>query len=465
MSPQVDRCELAPGLSVSRIITGLWQIADMERAGDLLDRKATASAMGTYVDMGLTSFDMADHYGSAEEIAGHFAKGRNDVQLLTKWVPEPGPLTEKDVRAGVKRALKRMNRDTIDLIQFHAWSYTDPSWLDALFYLDELKKEGVIHHIGLTNFDVAHLRMAVHSGIEIVSNQVCFSLLDQRPSAAMFDFCQQNNIKLLAYGTLAGGFLSERWLDSPEPELDTLNTWSQMKYRRFIDVAGGWDKFQNLLQTLNTVASLTESEHVKDNLRLFEFSLDQESQSEIEVAIAKLTPIHGDCGDEYRKPPFLTASGDLSHHIETIPPPYETRHRAGGKTVALSGTVWETMAGYSRAVRQGDKIWVSGTTASHGSRLIGGSDPVSQTHFIIDKIEGAIQSLGGALAQVVRTRIFVSSLDLWEAVARTHGERFKEILPANTLVQASLVGEEYLVEMEAEAVVVSNKSSSIPGVE
>jgi hypothetical protein len=66
---------------------------------------------------------------------------------------------------------------------------------------------------------------------------------------------------------------------------------------------------------------------------------------------------------------------------------------------------------------------------------------------------------------VVRTRIFVSSLDFWEAVARTHGERFKEILPANTLVQASLVGEEYLVEMEAEAVVVSNKSSSIPGVE
>ena len=74
-------------------------------------------------------------------------------------------------------------------------------------------------------------------------------------------------------------------------------------------------------------------------------------------------------------------------------------------------------------------------------------------HFAIDKIEGALQSLGGRLEDVVRTRVFVRHLRDWETVARVHGERFGKILPANTLVQAGLVGDEYLVEIEAEAVV------------
>ena len=78
-------------------------------------------------------------------------------------------------------------------------------------------------------------------------------------------------------------------------------------------------------------------------------------------------------------------------------------------------------------------------------------DPAAQTHAVIDKIAGALQSLGGRLEDVVRTRVYVSSLDHWEAVARAHGERFRDILPANTLVEARLVGPEYLVEIEAEA--------------
>lgn len=85
--------------------------------------------------------------------------------------------------------------------------------------------------------------------------------------------------------------------------------------------------------------------------------------------------------------------------------------------------------------------------------MIGGTDPAAQTHFIIDKIEAAIESLGGTLADVVRTRIFVNSIQDWEPVARAHGERFAGINPANTLVEAKLVGEGYLVEIEAEAVV------------
>ena len=85
--------------------------------------------------------------------------------------------------------------------------------------------------------------------------------------------------------------------------------------------------------------------------------------------------------------------------------------------------------------------------------MIGGNDPSAQAHFVIDKIEAAITSLGGNLSDVVRTRIFVNDLTDWEAVAKAHGNRFHGINPANTLVEAKLVGEGYLVEIEAEAVV------------
>jgi aryl-alcohol dehydrogenase-like predicted oxidoreductase/enamine deaminase RidA (YjgF/YER057c/UK114 family) len=480
----IPRIELAQDFSISRLLTGLWQIADMERDGRQIDLPAAAAAMEPYVATGFTTFDMADHYGSAEVIAGLFREqhgAARPVQLLTKWVPKPGPVTRQEVRDAVQRSLDRLQAERIDLLQFHTWNYADPAWLDALFYLQELKEQGLIRCLGLTNFDTPHLRIALSSGIEIVTNQVCFSLLDQRARNEMAQLCLQRGVKLLAFGTVAGGFLTERWLGKPEPDWDELDTWSQLKYRRFIDAAGGWEAFQGLLRAVDVVARrlgvsmanvatryileqpavggviigarLGQSEHIQDNLRLFQFSLDEASRAEIEAALAGLRPIPGDCGDEYRKPPYLTASGDLSHHLETMPAPYATQARPDGRVIALSGTSWESMAGYCRATRCGDRVWVSGTTAAHRERLIGGSDAAAQTHFVIDKIEGALQSLGGRLENVVRTRLFVPDLGDWEAVARAHGRRFGHILPANTLVRAQLVGDEYLVEMEAEAVI------------
>jgi aryl-alcohol dehydrogenase-like predicted oxidoreductase/enamine deaminase RidA (YjgF/YER057c/UK114 family) len=484
MDTTVERCELAPGFSISRVLTGLWQVADMERDGGALDLKATAAAMVPYAEAGFTTFDMADHYGSAEEIAGLFQKRHGagkTVQLLTKWVPKPGPVTAEAVRAAVQRSLDRLQTGCIDLLQFHAWSYADPRWLDCLFRLQELKEHGLIRHLGLTNFDTAHLRIVVHSGLDVVSNQVCFSLIDQRPQQRMTELCLEHNIKLLCYGTVAGGFLTEHWLGKPEPAWDELRTWSQMKYKRFIDATGGWSAFQHLLSALNDVARqhgvsianvacryileqpavggiiigarLGKSEHVRDNLRLFQFSLDETSRSAIAAAMAKLRPIPGDCGDEYRQPPFLTASGDLSHHFESMPPPYVAQLGPDGRRRVLSATPWEKIAGFCRAVRVGNRICVSGTTATHRDRAIGGADAAAQLHFVIDKIEGALHSLGGRLQDVVRTRLYVRNLTDWEAVARVHGERFRGIQPANTLVQAALVGDEYLVEMEAEAIV------------
>ena len=478
----VATTELAPGLAVTRALTGLWQVADLERDGATLDPRQAAGDLEAYVDAGLTTFDMADHYGSAEVIAGELRRRRGDtVQLLTKWVPEPGPITREAARAAVDRARARLGVERIDLLQFHAWAYDDPAWLDALCYLQEFREDGAIGAIGLTNFDAAHLRIACASGIEVASNQVAYSLLDRRAAGELTDVCQAYGVALLGYGSLAGGLLSERWLGRPPPDVATLETWSQMKYHRFVQAAGGWGPFQALLEAVKRVADrlgvsmanvaaryvleqphvagvivgarVGRSAHLADTLRLFSFSLDATARTELDAALADLTPIPGDSGDEYRRPPFLTASGDLSHHLQAFPPPFERAVGVRGHARAYTGTVWEERAGFARAIRVGDRVLVSGTTATHGTRLIGGADAEAQTHAIVDKVEGALRTLGATLEDVVRTRLFVARAEDAPAVTRAHGRRFGAIRPANTLVLAGLVGDGYLVEMEAEAVV------------
>jgi aryl-alcohol dehydrogenase-like predicted oxidoreductase/enamine deaminase RidA (YjgF/YER057c/UK114 family) len=484
MKESVERWDVAPGLSISRVLTGLWQIADMERDDRKLDLEEAAGAMRPYVEAGFTTFDMADHYGSAEIIAGLYgqAYGHDTAELFTKWVPVPGPVSREDVRAAVLRALDRMRADRLDLLQYHAWNYADPSYLDTLLHLQELKAEGLIRHLGLTNVDTVHLGMILKSGIEIVSNQVCFSLLDQRARTnGMLDLCKEQGITVLAFGTVGGGFLTDRWYGRPEPDWDRLETWSQMKYGRFIREIGGWERLQHLLGTVHRVAErhdvsmanvacryildqpavggiivgarLGESEHREDNLRLFRFSLSERDHEEIRQAVDTLDPVPGDCGDEYRRPPYLTAAGDLSDHLERLPPPYEIRTGKDGRTRVFSGTFWEDAAGYCRAVRRGERVLISGTTATHRDRVIGGRDPAAQAHFIIDKIEGALQCFGAKLGDVVRTRIYLKSMEDAKAVAEAHGLRFNTVQPANTLVRADLIGSDYLVEIEAEAIV------------
>jgi len=479
-----ERFELAPGLSASRVITGLWQIADMERGGTTIDPEVGAKAMERYVEAGLTSFDMADHYGSAEVIAGHYRATRGaaaPIETFTKWVPRPGPVTRDDVVAAVDLARSRLQVDRLELLQFHTWAYDDPSWLDALFHLADLSTEGVIGAIGLTNVDAAHLNLALASGVPVVSNQVSFSLLDRRALNGMTELCERTGVKLLAYGTVAGGLLTERWLGRAEPDWDDNGTsWSVNKYRRFIEQAGGWQAYQVLLSTLSEIAGkhgisianvasrvildtpgvgaaiigarLGESEHVDDTIKLFDVRLDEDDRRRLSAALAQLRALPGDCGDEYRKPPYLTASGDLSHHLDDLPAPFPTVYETPDRRVVGSGTDWERVAGYGRAQRRGDRILVSGTTAMHGTRLIGGSDAAAQAHFVIDKIEGALRSLGASLQDVVRTRIYVTDSRHAEAVARVHGQRLAGVWPANTLVVAGLVGDDQLVEIEAEAV-------------
>lgn len=476
--PRVERFRISPELEISRLVTGLWQIAEVEREGVDLDEGA--SAMGDYVDSGATTFDMADHYGSAELIAGRFESlRRGEAEFLTKWVPKPGPAGPGDAEAAVRRALEGLRRDRIDLLQYHAWRYDDPAWLDHLFQLERCREQGLIGRLGVTNVDAPHLRMLLESGIGIATNQVAYSLLDRRAQGEMTEICRLYRVKLLAYGVLAGGLLTGRAARLSDVPPDEMPTRSLMKYRRFVDAAGGWtryraavDRLLRVAERLGTDPALVSLRYVLDspevaavvvgsrldarsldraNQRVFDLRLSAEDRAELEEAFDELDRIPGGCGDEYRRPPFLTAAGDLSDHFDELPAPYPLIDLSG-RQMTSSGTRWEEMAGYGRAVRVGGRISVSGTTAAHGNRLIGGECAASQAHFCIDKIEGALRSLGGELRDVVRTRIFVADMARWEEIARVHGRRFGGIRPASTLVGADLVGEGYLVEMEAEAV-------------
>lgn len=481
-----ERADLGPGLSISRLICGLWQVADLEKGGATLDPERGADALGAYAQAGFDTFDMADHYGSAELIAGRLlARHRGAPRrplAFTKWCPEPGPMTAAVVRRGVQERLDRMGVDRVDLLQFHWWSFEHPAWLDALHEMARLRDEGLIGAIGVTNFDAAHLAVALADGVPVQTNQVSFSLVDRRAAGALSDLCRARGVKLLAYGTLCGGFLSDKWLGQPEPA--SMPDWSRSKYKRFIDAAGGWAVFQGVLRaaadiarkhrvSLSNVATrwvleheavaaaiigarLGESEHRADNLAAFAFALDAEDRAHLQDAFAAATPIPGDCGDEYRRPPYLTASGDLSHHLDALPSIFAAQPVPGrpDRLRVSSGSVWEPIAGYSRAIRVKDTIRVSGTTATHGGdRCVAPGDPGAQATYILDKIAASISALGGSMADVVRTRIYLRDAAQWEPVSRAHGRVFGAIKPANTLVQAGALVGDYEVEIEAEAVV------------
>src|SRR5262249_8550357 len=166
----------------------------------------------------------------------------------------PGEMTPEVVRAAVRRSLDRLAVSRIDLLQFHWWTFEHPAYLDAMLELAALQAKGLIAHLGVTNFDTDHLRVLVKHGIRIATNQVCFSLLDRRAGEAMSEFCRENGVGLLAYGTLAGGLLSERWLGAPEPAPPDIADWSKTKYKRFVDAIGGWAALQAILAALSDVA-------------------------------------------------------------------------------------------------------------------------------------------------------------------------------------------------------------------
>ena len=258
----VECWELAPDYAISRLIRGGWQLA-----GDHgpIDKTSLNEGFLAFFDAGITTLDCADIYTGVEEIIGSFrhhlaqARGAEALARLkvhTKFVPDLALLphiTRADVEAIIDRSCTRLGVDRLDLVQFHWWDYAQPRAVETLLHLGALQQAGKIDRIGGTNFDAAHLSAFAAAGVPLTSIQVQYSLLDRRPAGDFSATAAASSTKLICYGALAGGFLSDKWLGLPDPA-GTLTNRSLIKYRLIIDECGGWDAFQALLKALAAIA-------------------------------------------------------------------------------------------------------------------------------------------------------------------------------------------------------------------
>ncbi len=267
MFSAVPRFELAPGYTISRVIAGLWQLAG---GHGHVDEKRAFEMMRTFVEAGVTTFDCADIYTGVEELIGKFLEKHRrrflsnqlpSVQVHTKYVPDLDALptlSRKYTEAVIDRSLRRLRLERLDLVQFHWWDFTIPGYVDTALHLSDLRKAGKIRLIGTTNFDAFYLKEILEAGVPLVSNQVQYSVLDSRPEEKLLDLAQEYGICLLCYGTVAGGFLSERYYGRPAPA-EPLENRSLIKYRLIIEEFGGFELYQELLRALKQTAQRHEA--------------------------------------------------------------------------------------------------------------------------------------------------------------------------------------------------------------
>ncbi|MHC5002323.1 MAG: aldo/keto reductase [Planctomycetota bacterium] len=326
----VPRTVLADGYSISRIINGCWQLSMGHRPA-AVDRAAAVDELLRLVDAGLTTFDCGDIYVGVESLLGEVIRaerarhgGASRLQVHTKLVPDLDALPRlrrADVERTVDRSLRRLGVERLDLVQLHWWDDAIRGYVEAAGWLADLQRAGKIRLLGATNFDVPRLREIVEAGIPVAAHQVQYSLLDARPERGMVGFCREHDIHLLAYGTLAGGFLTDRYLGRPAPEPPLPNR-SLVKYRLMIDELGGWDRLQVILRAADRVArrrgvevanvavravldrpgvaavivGAAGARHLAATLRSAALELTADDQAELRAAVG---PVDGPPGDVY----------------------------------------------------------------------------------------------------------------------------------------------------------------------
>lgn len=329
ISSGVSKIRLADGFEISRIIKGGWQLSSGHREN--LNTNPV-NDMTAFAEAGITTFDCADIYTGVEELIGKFLRerkknypGAEPVRVLTKFVPDADVLATLDkeyVKRIIERSLRRLGVERLDMVQFSWWDYNADRYVETAGWLCDLQKEGKIELISATNFNTAATERLLRAGVPLKTIQLQYSLLDSRAEKSLSEFCLKNDIKLLCYGTVAGGFISSRWLGKPDPE-GGLENRSLVKYKLMIDETGGWEVFQNLLSTLSRIAekhrvSITNvagsyildrpavggliigaatADHLLENLRTFQFSLDADDLRDIEWAKAALKVPEGDVWD------------------------------------------------------------------------------------------------------------------------------------------------------------------------
>ena len=323
----MQRIKLAPDYEISRVIRGGWQMATGH--GSVKSDDPVAD-MVAFADAGITTFDCADIYIGVEELIGRFrqhygeqrgAEALARIKVHTKFVPDLDVLkriNKSYVEGVIDQSLKRLKLDRLDLVQFHWWDYAAPMWLETATWLNELRLAGKIHKVSGTNFDTDRMLHMIRGGVPLTSMQVQYSLLDARPAKRMVDAATENGVALFCYGTVAGGFLGDRWLGRPEPQ--DFENRSLIKYKLIIDDLGGWDFFQALLKALRAVADrhgvdvatiasaamlpkkavaativgARNRTHLASNLAISSVSLTPQDHAEIDAVLAQANELDGD---------------------------------------------------------------------------------------------------------------------------------------------------------------------------
>lgn len=331
----VETAELRPGHRISRIIKGGWQLA-----GDHGEVRADAAIadMEAFLDAGITTFDCADIYTGVEEMIGSFisdlrarrgAACAARVVVHTKLVPDLARLADirpDEIEAIVDRSLKRLQIERIPLVQFFWWDMSVGDPVAALEVLKVCQRKGKIRNLGTTNWNTPAMDLFCDAGFDVVSAQVQYSVLDRRPAGAFSAWGASRNVQILAYGTLAGGFLTDAWLGQSDPGFAFENR-SLVKYRLIIDEFGPWALFQTLLETLKAIGDrhgvalssvatrwvldqpqvagaivgARYARHLPKTLEVFDLVLDSRDRAMIDAVLAQSSgpvgPVYGLEGD------------------------------------------------------------------------------------------------------------------------------------------------------------------------
>jgi aryl-alcohol dehydrogenase-like predicted oxidoreductase len=256
-------------LDISRVIKGCWQLSGGHTGDPDSDRtrgKDAVEDFRTFASNGITTFDTADIYGPSESLIGEFSKTypslASSTQVLTKLCCFGGMMndarrdTRSFVRSRIQKSMERLGKNQqqpLDCVQFFWEDYAVPGYLETVQELGRAAEDGLIRSVGVTNFDTERIRQMVDAGVGISLNQVQYSVLDPRPERYMNAFCRSHGIGILAFGTVAGGFLTNKYLGA-HPSDVRLNTYSYQKYASIVRMRGGWDWYQSLLQLLDRIA-------------------------------------------------------------------------------------------------------------------------------------------------------------------------------------------------------------------
>ena len=258
----IQRIELQKGYSISRVIKGGWHLAG---GHGTISEQTALEDMLHFNEAGITTFDCADIYTGVEELIGKYLKKHKDafssgnlapIQIHTKYVPDYNALaslSKTETEKIIDRSLRRLGVERLDLVQFAWWDYQFPKYIETALHLKELQKAGKIRFLGITNFDTQRIEELIAAGVEIASNQVQYSVFDHRVEKKMTALATKHQIPYLCYGTVAGGFLSDRYLNAPDP-VPPYENRSLTKYRLIIEEFGSYDLFQQALRILRKIA-------------------------------------------------------------------------------------------------------------------------------------------------------------------------------------------------------------------